>query len=287
MNCIFEKGRQGFGDGSIDWDTNKLKALLVDINDCPPSNAGGWIITTHNNSATATITTSAVHGLTVGDVITIKTVAGTPPTVATSTAYSVGAVVSSGTKRYRAVKGGTSAASAPSYPTNDGDYVVDGTVVWLADGPNTNSILNDGAWDPRGFASGTWPVNTTPTTTTFTLVLPNAPGTYTSGGFLANLSKQFLSEFVPSGGRISTTPTLTSATITNGNASAANTSFPTVTGDPAEAMIIVKAAALTTDADLADTSQRLIAYFDSGPGLPYTPNGGNFDITFPNPIFKL
>ena len=32
-NRVFEKGRQGFADGSIDWDTQNIKAVLVDLHD--------------------------------------------------------------------------------------------------------------------------------------------------------------------------------------------------------------------------------------------------------------
>lgn len=57
------------------------------------------------------------------------------PRVATSTAYAVGARVrppTDNTFEYVAILGGTTAATAPVYPTIVGETVVDGTVTWQA-----------------------------------------------------------------------------------------------------------------------------------------------------------
>jgi hypothetical protein len=35
-NRLFDKGRQGFLDGSIDWDTNNIKAVLIDTGTYTP-----------------------------------------------------------------------------------------------------------------------------------------------------------------------------------------------------------------------------------------------------------
>lgn len=88
-------------------------------------------------------------------------------------------------------------------------------------------------------------------------------------------SHQFLSD-VPSGARVATTAALTSKTVTNGTFDADNTTFPTATGDPSEAMILYK------DTGSAATSN-LICFIDTvtGPAsLTVTPNGGNIDVTW-------
>lgn len=105
-------------------------------------------------------------------------------------------VLKAGTTGLRAIKGGTSAGSAPTYNATTGDYTIDGSVVWLAEGSSNNdSILDYVVWNAnRRFALGYWAVNTVPTTMTFTIVRPDAPGTYTSGEYLMNHSKIFLSE---------------------------------------------------------------------------------------------
>ena len=32
-NALYDKGREGFLDGSIDWDTNTIKCVLIDVAD--------------------------------------------------------------------------------------------------------------------------------------------------------------------------------------------------------------------------------------------------------------
>lgn len=216
MNSLFEKGREGFGAAEIDWDANKIRAILVDMNDAGPA-AGACVITGVSNVVNPTITTSAAHGLAVGNVVTMFSVGG-------------------------------------------------------ATGVN-----------------GVFTVASVPTSTTFT-VTAAAPGVYTSGGFVANLSLTFLSEFVPVAGRVATSAALTSKTNVGGVMDAADPTLTSVTGDPAEAIILVRAAAADADVDLADTAQRLIAFIDNATGLPVTPGGSNITIAWDNganKIFKL
>lgn len=88
---------------------------------------------------------------------------------------------------------------------------------------------------------------------------------------------------VPSGARVGTPQTLGSKTSTLGVADAANITFPTVTGDPCEALVIY------VDSGVESTS-KLIAYIDSATGLPVTPNGGDINVNWDdgaNRIFKL
>lgn len=88
---------------------------------------------------------------------------------------------------------------------------------------------------------------------------------------------------IPVGDRIATSVNMTAKTSTLGVFDAADINFPTVTGDPSEAVVIYK------DTGVAATSP-LIAYIDTATGLPVTPNGGDIDITWDsgiNKIFKL
>lgn len=65
---------------------------------------------------------------------------------------------------------------------------------------------------------------------------------------------------------------LASKTFTNGVFDAADFSFSAVTGNTAEAMVyFVDTGNAATDA--------LICYVDSGSGLPFTPNGGDANVT--------
>ena len=208
MNEFFEKAREAFAGAEINWSTNKIKAVLVDMNDAGPA-AGAWVVTGVTNTANPTITTSAAHGLAVGDLVAIFDVGG-------------------------------------------------------ATGVN-----------------GNFTVASVPTTTTFTITA-SAPGVYTSGGFIANLSLDFLSQFVSAAGRVSTSGVFTAKTRTKGVLDAADATFATVTGDQSEALLVVRAAAADADVDLADTAQRLIAFIHNATGLPVTPGGSNITVAWDN-----
>lgn len=100
---------------------------------------------------------------------------------------------------------------------------------------------------------------------------------------------QFRSSF-PGGNRIASSAALASKTVTAGVADAADVVLTAVSGASVEAIIIYQASAVGGGADVADTSQRLIAYIDTGTGLPFTPNGGDITIQWDsgsNKIFKL
>lgn len=71
------------------------------------------------------------------------------------------------------------------------------------------------------------------------------------------------------GARVSTSPALTSKTITNGVFDAADITWTAVSGATIEAIVIF------IDTGVEATS-RLVAFIDTGQtGLPLTPNGGN------------
>ncbi len=88
---------------------------------------------------------------------------------------------------------------------------------------------------------------------------------------------------VPVGARVATSGNLASKSTTDGVFSAADVTFSAVTGASVEAIIIYR------DTGTASTSP-LIAYIDTGSGLPVTPNGGDIVVrwdTGANKIFKL
>ena len=67
-------------------------------------------------------------------------------------------------------------------------------------------------------------------------------------------------------------PAMASKTFTDGTFDAADYSFTGVTGNTAEALVyFVDSGTPATD--------YLICYVDSGSGLPFTPNGGNLNVT--------
>lgn len=71
-NVVMEKGREGFLDGTLDWDTNTFKAALLDLD---TTDVGIKAVTGATN-ATPIVVTSTAHGFTNGDIVLIGKVAG-------------------------------------------------------------------------------------------------------------------------------------------------------------------------------------------------------------------
>jgi hypothetical protein len=72
VNALFEKGREGFLDGTLDWDTQAFSAALLDLN---TADVGIKAITGATN-ATPIVVTATAHGFTNGDLVFIDAVAG-------------------------------------------------------------------------------------------------------------------------------------------------------------------------------------------------------------------
>lgn len=93
-----------------------------------------------------------------------------------------------------------------------------------------------------------------------------------TGVYTYSTSHEFLSSVT---GIVATSAALTSKTVALGVADAADVTFSGVTGATVEAVVIYK------DTGVASTS-RLIAYIDTGTGLPVTPNGGDVVLAWDN-----
>ena len=93
---------------------------------------------------------------------------------------------------------------------------------------------------------------------------------------------QFLSS-IPAGAREEVSTSLTSKTVTDGVADAADVTFPGATGDPSEYIVGYKHTG-------SDATARLIFLIDTATGLPVTLNGGDVVVQWDNAanrIFKL
>ncbi len=97
--------------------------------------------------------------------------------------------------------------------------------------------------------------------------------------YTVNLSTHDFLDDVASAARVGTPQTLANKSTTDGVFDADNAVFPSVTGDPCEAILIYK------DTGNEATSP-VIAYID---GISVTPNGGNITVAWDdgaNKIFK-
>jgi len=104
-----------------------------------------------------------------------------------------------------------------------------------------------------------------------------------TGTYTVNLSAhEFLSD-IGTGARISTSGAFTGKTTSGGAADANDITFTSVTGASIEAIVLYKDTG-------TDATSPLIAFIDTGTGLPITPNGGDIIVTWDNganKIFKL
>lgn len=88
---------------------------------------------------------------------------------------------------------------------------------------------------------------------------------------------------IPAAARVATTPNLSNKSAVAGVADADDVTFPNVTGDPSEALVVYKDTG-------TEATSTLIAYYDSATGLPVIPNTGPIAIQWPNDanrMFKL
>ena len=87
---------------------------------------------------------------------------------------------------------------------------------------------------------------------------------------------------LPAAARVASVTLSSGKTYTNGTFDAADVTFPTVTGDVSEALVI------WIDTTVEATS-RMVAFFDTGvTGLPVIPNGGDINLVWnASGIFQL
>lgn len=85
---------------------------------------------------------------------------------------------------------------------------------------------------------------------------------------------------IVAGARIATSGNLANKSITDGIFDADDVTFSSVTGDEAEALVIYK------DTGTESTST-LLAYIDTGTGLPITPNSGNIILQWSGSLTKI
>lgn len=79
---------------------------------------------------------------------------------------------------------------------------------------------------------------------------------------------------------VGTPQEITTKTFTNGQFNGDDVTFSSVTGDESEAIVIYE------DTGTPATSH-LIAFIDTGTGLPVTPSGGDITVTWGSYIFAL
>lgn len=82
-------------------------------------------------------------------------------------------------------------------------------------------------------------------------------------------------------------PALTNVTIAGGVFDADDTSITTTASAVNHYFVIYQASAVGGGADVAASAQKLVAYFDTGSGLPVQPGNGTVTITWANTTNRI
>lgn len=107
-------------------------------------------------------------------------------------------------------------------------------------------------------------------------------------GYTFSAAHKFVSDVTGAGGTINgTSAALTGKTVTNGVFDAADTTATTTASAVDHGVLLFQSSAVGGGADVAASAQRVIAYFDSGTGLPIQPGSGATPITWDNGTNKI
>lgn len=285
-NCLFEKGREGFLDGTLDWDTNTFKAALLDLH---TADTGIKAVTAASN-ATPIVITATSHGFTNGDLVFVDGVGGN------LAANGVWKIANQAANTFELQRpDGTNAVGSAAYTS--GGYAVCLGV----------SASGDNYDDFDGSVVGTPQTLTSPTVTAGVADAVDVTYTAVTGATVEALLI-YKDTGTPSTSRVAALITGKHIVTCAVQASASATSIvvdPLVAGIPNSTVLTFSNGATATLTSLGTAGDRSIAVSSlaaivtansralapaTGSGLPVTPNGGNISVTWDNganKIFKL
>lgn len=107
-------------------------------------------------------------------------------------------------------------------------------------------------------------------------------------GYTFSAAHKFVSDVTGAGGTLNgTSAALTTKTVTGGVFDADDTTATTTASAVNHGVLLFQSSAVTGGADVAASAQRLIAYYDTGTGLPVQPGTGSTPITWDNTTNKI
>lgn len=106
-------------------------------------------------------------------------------------------------------------------------------------------------------------------------------------GYTFNAAHVFVSEVVATGTINGTSAALGSPTITDGVFDASDTTIATTANATDHGLLVFQSSAVTGGADVAQSAQRLIAYYDTGTGLPIQPGTGTVSVVWDSGTNKI
>jgi hypothetical protein len=283
---LFEKGREGFLDGTIDWDTDTIKAALLDLH---TADTGVKAITAASNASPIVVTATA-HGFANGDFVYIDEVGGNLAAnglwkVANQAANTFELTRPDGTNSTGSAaytSGGYAVCMGPSAAGDHWDDF-DGCLVGTAATLASKTVVS-------GTADAADLVYTAVTGATVEAVgIYEDTGTPSTSRMIALITAKHIvtcnTQAAASATAIAVEPlsaAIPSATVlTFSNGATATLSGAAAAGD--------RSLAVNALAAIVTAGSRALAPVTSG-GLPVTPNGGNINVAFDsgaNRIFTL
>jgi hypothetical protein len=110
-------------------------------------------------------------------------------------------------------------------------------------------------------------------------------------GYTYSSTHEFVSDVTNTGTLHATSAALSGIDVTNGVFDAADVTFTTPASDTnSHSLLIFQSSAVGGGSDVASSSQRVIAWIDTGTGIPIVPAGGDITVVWdsgPNKIFSL
>lgn len=107
-------------------------------------------------------------------------------------------------------------------------------------------------------------------------------------GYTYNASHEFVSDVTSSGTLHATSAALSSIDVTDGVFDASDVTFTTpATDNNDHSLLIFQSSAVGGGADVASSSQRVIAWIDTGTGIPIKPAGGDITVVWDNGANKI
>jgi hypothetical protein len=107
-------------------------------------------------------------------------------------------------------------------------------------------------------------------------------------GYTYSSSHEFVSDVTATGTLHATSAALSSIDVTNGVFDAADVTFTTPATDSNDhSLLIFQSSAVGGGSDVAASSQRVIAWIDSGTGIPIKPAGGDITVVWDNGSNKI
>ncbi|MGW1059350.1 hypothetical protein [Micromonospora rubida] len=101
-------------------------------------------------------------------------------------------------------------------------------------------------------------------------------------GYTFSAAHKFVSDATGAGGTVNgTSAALASKMVTDGVFDADDTTISATANATNHGLLLYQSSAAAGGADVAATAQRLIAWFDTGTGLPIQPGTGTVTVTWP------